>query len=85
MPNPILGAISQTRMLGAAQSLKSAMALARNSANPNAAIQQMLMTNPQYRQAMDLVNQNGGDVKAAFYSYARQTGMDPEQVLSMLR
>jgi len=44
-----------------------------------------LMQGPQYQQAMNLIQQSGGDAKAAFYALARQKGVDPDQLLSMLR
>ena len=44
-----------------------------------------LMNGPQYQQAMKLIQQAGGDPRAAFYNLARQTGVDPDQLLSMLK
>ena len=34
---------------------------------------------------MNLIQQSGGDPKAAFYKLAQQKGINPEQFLSMLR
>ena len=46
-----------------------------NSANPQAAFQQMLNSSPDCKNAMDLVNRYGnGDPKQAFLNYASQTG-----------
>ena len=36
------------------------------------------------QQVMDYVNQNGGDPKAAFYKLAKEKGVDPNFILSML-
>ena len=44
-----------------------------------------LMQGPQYQQAMNLIQQAGGDPRAAFYSLAKQKGVDPDQIISMLR
>ena len=44
-----------------------------------------LMQGPQYQQAMNLIQQAGGDARAAFYNLAQQKGVDPEQLLSMLK
>ena len=49
--------------------------------NPQAMLQQM----PQYKQVMQLVNDNGGDAKKAFYNLADQMGVDTEQILDMLK
>ena len=49
--------------------------------NPQMMLQQM----PQYKQVMDYVNQNGGDAKSAFYSKAKEMGIDPDEVLKAMR
>ena len=53
--------------------------------NPIAALNQMAMQNPNVKQAMDFVNQNGGDAKKAFYALAEQNGVNPNDILSMLK
>ena len=53
--------------------------------NPQLMLNQMLMSNPQLQQAMELIKQNGGDPKTAFYNYAKQLGVDPETVLNSLQ
>ena len=46
-----------------------------NSANPQAAFQQMLNSSPDCKQAMNLIQQYGnGDPRQAFLNYASQTG-----------
>lgn len=47
--------------------------------------QMMLQQNPQYKQIMDYVNQNGGDAKTAFYNKAKEMGIDPEEIVKALR
>jgi hypothetical protein len=61
--------------------IKNLMQMARAMQSPQAAIQQI----PQLRQAMDIVNQSGGDPQKAFYALAKQKGVDPESILSQLR
>jgi hypothetical protein len=41
--------------------------------------------NPQMKQAIDLVNQCGGDPQKAFYALAEQKGVDPEEILNALK
>ena len=48
-------------------------------------LQQMLQNNPQYQQAMQLVNQAGGDPRQAFYQMAQQMGVNPDEILSMIK
>ena len=54
----------------------------KSASNPNALVNQMMNNNPQVRQ---IINQYGGDPKTAFYKYAEANGIDPNDVLSMLR
>ena len=61
--------------------IKSLMQMARAMQSPQAAIQQI----PQLRQAMEIVQQAGGDPQKAFYALAKQRGVDPESILSQLR
>lgn len=53
--------------------------------NPQEALQQMAMNNPQYNQVMQYVKDNGGDAKSAFYKMAKEKGIDPEEFLKMLK
>ena len=57
----------------------------RNSQNPEAFMQNLASTNPQIKNIMDYVNQNGGDARAAFYNLAAQKGVDPNSILNQLR
>lgn len=50
--------------------------------NPQAMVSQMLSQNPQVNQ---IINQYGGDPKTAFYKYAEANGVNPDDVLNMLR
>ena len=61
------------------------MAAVRSAGNPEAMLQQMMQTNPKFQQVQQFIQQYGGDPKAAFYALAEQQGVDPEQILSMLR
>lgn len=65
--------------------IKQMMNIVRSAQNPQAMLNQMIQTNPQMKQVMDLVNQSGGDPKTAFYQMAEAKGVDPEQILAMLR
>ena len=56
------------------------------ASNPQAFIQQMMANNPnQAAQIMSLLQQNGNDPKAAFYSLAKQKGIDPDEFLRQLQ
>jgi len=66
------------------KSILSLYGMLKGSADPMSALQQMAETNPTIKQAFDFVQQNGGDVKSAFYKLAEQKGVDPNYVLKML-
>ena len=54
----------------------------KSSNNPQAMINQMLSQNPQINQ---IINQYGGDPKTAFYKYAEANGIDPNEILQMMK
>ena len=53
--------------------------------NPQAMLNQMMSNNPQMKQVMDVINQYGGDAKKAFYTLAEQKGIDPNEILNMMK
>ena len=57
----------------------------RASRNPNMMLQQLAQTNPNVASAMNLIRQYGGDPQKAFYEEARKRGVDPNQIIGMLR
>ena len=59
--------------------------MVKASRNPQAMLSQIAQTNPQLRQTLDFVNRSGGDPKSAFYKMAEEKGVNPEDILSMLR
>ena len=61
------------------------MNMIRSAKNPQLALQNMLRNNPQMKQVQGLIDQYGGDPKSAFYKMAEEKGVDPEQILSMLK
>lgn len=74
----MIPAILQQLNSPALSQIQQAVQLAKG--NPMA-----LMQGPQYQQAMSLIQKAGGDPRAAFYALARQKGVDPDQILSMLK
>jgi len=67
------------------QQIKSMMSAVQAAQNPVTALNQMMASNPQLQAALTLIQQNGGDARAAFFAYAKQNGIDPQQVLNALR
>lgn len=58
--------------------------MARASKDPMGTIQQMSASNPQMQQVMQVIQQNGGNAKAAFFNLAQQKGVDPNVILQQL-
>lgn len=50
-----------------------------------AAVNQMAQTNPQMSQVMQVIQQNGGNAKQAFYNMCQQRGIDPNVILGQLQ
>ena len=61
------------------------MNMFKNMNNPRAFLENMMQTNPQFKQVMDLVKQNGGDPKYTFYKLAEEQGINPDEILNMLK
>ncbi len=86
MKNPMLSQLNKTNpTLGNFQRIKQMMDTIKSSNNPQAMIQNIMAQNPQYKQVVDYVKQNGGDPKTAFYKMAQEKGVDPNQIINMLK
>ena len=72
-------------MMQNAGKIKQAMQAVQTAANPQAALNMMVMNNTQMKQVMDIVNRYGGDPMTAFTSMAKENGINPEEILGMLR
>ena len=67
------------------QKMKAMMNMMRSGGNPQAMVQNMLASSPQGSMIMNLIQQHGGDARAAFYDLAKQKGADPNQIFEMLK
>jgi len=85
MQNPMLQALRSQPANNNLNQIKNMMNMIRSAGNPQLMLQQMAQNNPQLRQVMNLINQSGGDPKAAFYKLAQEKGIDPQQILDMLK
>ena len=57
----------------------------KNSNNPTQMLQNIAMNNPQFKSVMNMVQNSGKSPKDLFYEMAKQKGVDPNQILNMLR
>ena len=67
------------------QPIKQMMSMVRSAGNPQAMLQSLAQNNPQVRQAMDVIQQAGGDPQRAFYALCEQKGINPQQILDALK
>lgn len=84
MQNPMLQAL-RSQPNNNLNQIKSMLNMVRSAGNPQAMLQSMMQNNPQMQEIMGLVNQYGGDPKTAFYRMAQEKGVDPQQILNMLK
>lgn len=85
MQNPILQDLTKSPIPNNLAQVKQMMNMVRSAGNPQMMLQSMAQNNPQLKQVMDIIQQSGGDPKAAFYKMAQEKGIDPDQILSMLK
>jgi hypothetical protein len=50
-----------------------------------AALQGIIANNPQFKEIIPLLNQNNGDYKKTFFDLAAQRGIDPEEILKLIK
>ena len=85
MPSSLLGASPSEAPLAGIQQIKNMMQMLSGNNNPQAMLQMLAAQNPQLRQVLDYVQQSGGDPKEAFYKLAQERGIDPNQIINMLK
>lgn len=59
--------------------------MVRSAGNPQAMLQQVLTTNPNYSKLQSVLQENGGDAQKAFYAMAEKLGVDPNEIISFLK
>ena len=65
--------------------IKGLMSMMQNGGNLQSMLQSLMASNPQIGQVMNLVQQYNGDAKSAFYDLAKQKGVDPNEIINMLK
>lgn len=80
--NPLNSGINP-QMMQNIQQLKGMMQQFKTMQNPNAVFQTMAQNNPQMQQVLQMCQ--GKNPKDVFYSMCQQQGVNPEQILNMLK
>ena len=81
----ITGMLNQERIMQNIAPIKRMMNMVQTASNPQAMLNQMLQNNPQYKQIINAINANGGNLQKAFYQMAKEKGVDPNTILNQLR
>ena len=79
--NPMFSLLNRNKIA----SVQDMMRTVQMAGNPQAALSQLVLQNPQMAEVAKYIQQNGGDAKAAFYKAAQERGVDPNSILSHLR
>lgn len=72
MKNPMMQNLNQNRIMQMVRAIKTMK-------NPEMMIKQM----PQYKDIENIIKENGGDAKSAFYNLANQMGIDPDEIINL--
>lgn len=88
--NPMLESLNrsqtQPKALSQIEQLKSLSSLIQNPGGTvKATLMDQLRSHPLFSKAQQIANQFGGDWNLAFRETARQNGIDPEQITSIMR
>lgn len=65
--------------------IRNMVNLIKNAGNPQALLNNMISQNPQMKQAIQYVNDNGGNPKAAFEKLAKEKGIDPNEIQKIIQ
>lgn len=69
---------------GKLDEIKKVIGTLKASKNPAELIKSMIEQNPAYKNALEYIQANGGDPKAAFEKLAREQGIDPGEISRMI-
>ena len=65
--------------------LKQMMTMLKGASNPQQLLMNMANQNPQMKQVLNTIQNSNKSPKELFYEMANQKGVDPNQILNMLR
>ena len=65
--------------------IRQMIGMLKSSGNPQAMLMQMMQNNPNMKQVMEILQQYGGDAEKALYALAEQKGINPQEILDLLK
>ena len=81
----ILQQLSGRQKLTVPPQIKQMISYIRMSQDPQAAFTQLIRTNPQLQQVMQLINTSGKDPMSLFTTMAEKNGLDAQEILDLLK
>ena len=81
----ILQQLGRNQMSKGMGPIKQMMNMVRAAKDPQAMLNMLAMQNPQLKQVMDIVQKHGGDPMAAFKATAEEMGVNPDEIMNMLK
>ena len=81
----ILQQLGRNNMSQMLQPVRQMMNAVRSAQNPQAALNQLIMNNPQIKQVMDIVQKHGGDPMVALRKEAEAAGISMDEILGMIK
>ena len=61
------------------------ISMLKSAGNPQLMLNQIMQMNPQLKQVMEIVREYGGDANKAFYDLAQKNGIDPKEIIEMIK
>ena len=68
-----------------AQKIKALMDQVRMAQNPLLALNQLITKNPELQNILSLIHQSGSSPEQFFYALAREKGINPQDILNILK
>lgn len=65
--------------------VRQMISMIKSAGNPQLMLNQLMQTNPQMKQVMDIVKQYNGDANKAFYDLAEKNGINPQDILDLIK
>lgn len=59
--------------------------MVKTAKDPSKAMEEMINSNPQAKQIIEMAHQSGMSYKDLFYSLAQQQGVNPDDIINMLK
>lgn len=83
--NPMMQLLNGSKLGSIIAPIKNMMNTVQSAGNPTMMLQQMAGKNQNVKQALDIIQQHGGNAQAAFEATAKQYGASPEDIMNMLK